>query len=83
MSVLSVYFESTLSIWKSCTKPNESLAIFIELQYDILTNFSRNHASRETYQETLADAASFEESNFNKVDEDGLIDDGVSISSFE
>ena len=45
--------------------------------------FSRNHASKEVFAETLADAEAFEESNFNQVDEDGLIDDDVNVSSFE
>ena len=44
---------------------------------------SRNHASKEVFAETLADAEAFEESNFNQVDEDGLIDDDVNVSSFE
>ena len=44
---------------------------------------SRNHASKEVFAEALADAEAFEESNFNQVDEDGLIDDDVNVSSFE
>jgi len=45
--------------------------------------YTRNHASNEVLAETLADAEAFEESNFNQVDEDGLIDDDFSVSSFD